>query len=182
MSVARLRGIPGFAIDEVAARAGSDPEVLRMENLDTDLPPPAAAVAATLAAVGTDEANSYLPFVGTDELRAAVAERLTRHTGQRYGPRQVVITAGGTEGMFDALLAATDPGDEVILTDPTYAGMTNRVRLAGAVPRLVPFVPDGLEWKLDLDALGRAAGLRRSAPRSTTCRPRWPSGSAAATW
>ncbi|HWB40284.1 MAG TPA: pyridoxal phosphate-dependent aminotransferase, partial [Gemmatimonadales bacterium] len=163
MSVARLRGIPGFAIDEVAARAGSDPDVLRMENLDTDLPPPPAAVAATLAAAGTDEANSYLPFAGTDDLRGAVAERLSRRTGVRYEPRQVVITAGGTEGMFDALLAATDPGDEVILTDPTYAGMTNRVRLAGAVPRLVPFVRDGGEWRLDLDGVRRAAGPRTRA-------------------
>ena len=65
MSVRRLAGIPGFAIDEVAARAGTDPHVLRLENLDTDVPPPAAAVAATRAAVGTDEANSYLPFTGT---------------------------------------------------------------------------------------------------------------------
>ena len=163
MSVARLRGIPGFAIDEVAARAGADPEVLRMENLDTDLAPPPAAIAATVAAVGTDDANSYLPFVGTDELRAAVAERLSRQTGRRYGPGQVVITAGGTEGMLDALLATTDPGDEVILTDPTYAGMTNRVRLAGAVPRLVPFMPVAGEWRLDTEALRRSAGPRTRA-------------------
>ena len=40
--------------------------------------------------------------------------------------------------MLDALFCLTDPGDEVVLTDPTYAGMLNRVRLAGAVPRLVP--------------------------------------------
>ncbi len=84
-------------------------------------------------------------------------------TGRRYEPSQVVITAGGTEGMFDALLATTDPGDEVILTDPTYAGMTNRVRLAGGVPRLVPFVRAGAEWTLDLDALRSAAGPRTRA-------------------
>ena len=163
MSVLRLRGIPGFAIDEVAARAGADPTVLRMENLDTDLPPPAEAIAATVAAVGDDDANSYLPFLGTDDLRTAVASRLTVATGRRYEPSQVVITAGGTEGMFDALLATTDPGDEVILTDPTYAGMTNRVRLAGGVPRLVPFVRAGAEWTLDLDALRSAAGPRTRA-------------------
>ena len=163
MSVLRLRGIPGFAIDEVAARAGADPSVLRMENLDTDLPPPAAAVAATLAALGSDDANSYLPFLGTSELRTAVADRLSAATGRRYQPHQVVITAGGTEGMFDALLATTDPGDEVILTDPTYAGMTNRVRLAGGIPRLVPFVRDGADWTLDRDALRRAAGPRTRA-------------------
>ncbi len=161
MSVRRLAGIPGFAIDEVAARAGADPHVLRLENLDTDLPPPPAAVAATRAAVGTDDANSYLPFTGTIELRTAVAERLERQTGRVYDPhREVVITAGGTEGMLDALLALIDPGDEVILTDPTYAGMINRVRLAGGVPRLIPFVHAIGEWRLDLDALRAAASSR----------------------
>ena len=37
MSVARLEHIPGFNIDRVAAAAGDDPDVLRMENLDTDI-------------------------------------------------------------------------------------------------------------------------------------------------
>jgi aspartate/methionine/tyrosine aminotransferase len=161
VSVRRLVGIPGFAIDEVAARAGADPHVLRLENLDTDVPPPAAAVQATRAAVGTDDANSYLPFTGTADLRAAVAQRLERQTGRPYDPdHEVVITAGGTEGMLDALFAIIDPGDEVVLTDPTYAGMINRVRLAGGVPRLVPLVQGIGEWRLDLDALRAAVTSR----------------------
>lgn len=57
---------------------------------------------------------------------------------------------------MDALLATTDPGDEVILTDPTYAGMINRVRLAGGVPRFARCVPVDGEWRLDIDSL-RAA-------------------------
>ena len=40
----RIAQLPGFAIDQVAAAAGDDPDVLRMENLDTDIPPPKAAV------------------------------------------------------------------------------------------------------------------------------------------
>ena len=164
MTVQRLAGIPGFAIDEVAARAGSDPDVLRMENLDTDLPPPPAAVEATRAEIGRDDANSYLPFTGRLDLCEAVADRLVATCGRHYDPlREVVITAGGTEGMLDTLLAVTDPGDEVILTDPTYAGMTNRVRLAGAVPRLVPWRWTGDEWRLDLERLHRAAGPRTRA-------------------
>jgi aspartate/methionine/tyrosine aminotransferase len=67
-----------------------------------------------------------------------------------------VITQGDGDNMLDALLALTDPGDEVILTDPTYAGMIQRVRLVGAVPRLVPLRSDASGWRLDLDAL-RAA-------------------------
>jgi hypothetical protein len=54
MSVRRLKDIPGFNIDRVAAAAGADCDVLRLENLDTDIPPPAQAVEATRAAVGED--------------------------------------------------------------------------------------------------------------------------------
>ena len=42
--------------------------------------------------------------------------------------------------MLDALYCLTNLGDEVLLTDPTYAGMVNRVRLVGARPRFVAFV------------------------------------------
>jgi aspartate/methionine/tyrosine aminotransferase len=161
MSVRRLEHIPGFNIDRVAAAAGDDPDVLRLENLDTDLPPPEAAVQATRAAIGEDEANSWLPFTGRDDLKEAVATYIERRGGPSYeGRREIVITSGEGDAMLDALFCLTDPGDEVILTDPTYAGMLNRVRLVGAVPRLVPLhVSDG-EWRLDVDALGTAANGR----------------------
>ncbi|HEX3316400.1 MAG TPA: pyridoxal phosphate-dependent aminotransferase [Solirubrobacteraceae bacterium] len=116
---------------------------------------------ATRDAIGEDEANSWLPFNGRDDLKAAVTAYVERRGGPRYEPRsQVVITCGEGEAMLDALLFLTDPGDEVILTDPTYAGMLNRVRLAGAVPRLVRLRPSRNGWRLDLDALATAASSR----------------------
>ena len=157
----RLDDIPGFNIDRVAAAAGSDPDVLRMENLDTDIPPPAAALDATRAAIGEDDANSWLPFNGREDLKEAVVAYIARRGGPAYDPRrEVVITCGEGEAMLDALLCTTDPGDEVILTDPTYAGMLNRVRLVGAKPRLVPLHSDSGEWRLDLDALSAAVSAR----------------------
>ena len=157
MSVKRLDHIPGFSIDRVAAAAGDDPDVLRLENLDTDIPPPPEAVDATRAAVGTDDANSWLPFTGRDDLKHAVAASIERRGGPRYdGPREIVITGGEGDAMLDALFCLTDPGDEVVLTDPTYAGMLNRVRLAGATPRLAPLRVAGGEWRLDLDAFAAA--------------------------
>lgn len=154
MRARRLDEVPGFGIDKVAAAAGDDPEVLRLENLDTDLPPPPGAVEATQAAVVTPEGNSWLPFSGRADLKEAVADHVERRSGVRYDPAsEVVITATDGSGMLDALLATTDPGDEVVLTDPTYAGMINRVRLAGAAPRFARCeVVDG-EWRLDLDHL-----------------------------
>ena len=164
MSIQRLANIAGFSIDRVAAAAGADPEVLRMENLDTDLAPPRAAIESTRNAVMLDEANSYLPFTGTRALREAVSKHLHTLTRHEYDPdTEIVITCGATEGMLDALFAITDPGDEVILTDPTYAGMTNRVRLVGAVPRLVPFLVRNNEWRLDTDALTSAIGPKTRA-------------------
>jgi aspartate/methionine/tyrosine aminotransferase len=161
VSARHLDEIPGFNIDRVAAAAGDDPDVLRLENLDTDVPPPGLAVEATRAAIGEDDANSWLPFTGRDDLKDAVAELIERRGGPRYdGRREIVITCGEGDAMLDALFCLTDPGDEVILTDPTYAGMLNRTRLVGAVPRLVPLgVVDG-EWRLDLDALSAAVSAR----------------------
>jgi aspartate/methionine/tyrosine aminotransferase len=161
VSVRRLEGIPGFSIDRVAAAAGDDPDVLRLENLDTDVAPPEEAMAATRAAIGEDEANSWLPFTGRDDLKEAVAAYVGRRGGPSYdGRREIVITSGEGDAMLDALFCLTDPGDEVVLTDPTYAGMLNRVRLVGAEPRLVPLVVEDGEWRLDLDALAAAVGAR----------------------
>src|SRR2546430_16495105 len=153
MSARRLAQIPGFNIDRVAAAAGTDPDILRMENLDTDIPPPEAAMEATRAAIGEDEANSWLPFTGRDDLKDAVAAYIERRGGPHYdGRREIVITCGEGDAMLDALFCLTDPGDEVILTDPTYAGMLNRVRLVGATPRLVPLVGIDGEWRPDVAA------------------------------
>jgi aspartate/methionine/tyrosine aminotransferase len=58
-----------------------------------------------------------------------------------YDPgSQIVVTCGGCEAVLDILLATIDPGDEVVLTDPIYAGLVNRVRLAGGVPVFAPLV------------------------------------------
>ncbi|GAA3468712.1 pyridoxal phosphate-dependent aminotransferase [Nonomuraea roseola] len=164
----RFAQVRSFDIDRVAAAAGSDPDVLRMENLDTDVPPPPAAVEATVQALTTGQGNSWLPFSGLPVLREAIAADLRLRTGLDFDPvRQIVVTSGGTSAVMPVLLATTEPGERVVLTDPTYAGLFQRVRLAGAQPSLVPLrVRDGL-WRLDRDSLLRvsdAAALLLMSP------------------
>ena len=164
MGTQRMAAIPGFGIDRVAAAVGRDPEVLRLENLDTDLVPPRSAIRATQEAVERKEANSWLPFTGKEELRRALAEQFEDRSGVRVDPdTQVVVTCGEGDAMLDALFVATDPGDEVVLTDPTYAGMINRVRIAGAIPRFVPLRVEGGEWRLDSPALDAVVSDRTRA-------------------
>lgn len=171
----RLAEVAGFNIDRVAAAAGNDPSVLRLENLDTDLRPPAEAIAATVAAADTLEANSWLPFTGTTAMKAAITGKVAERSTLRYDPEtEVVVNASDGEALLDALLALVDSGDEVVLTDPTYAGLVNRVRLVGAVPRLVPLVATNGEWRLDLDALDRA--VSRSTRAILLANPAFPTG------
>lgn len=160
-----MQPVRGFGIDRVAAAAekefSADRPVLRMENLDTDLPLPPEAVPATVAGLRSPESNSWLPFTGDLGLRSAVSEFTSARSGHRYDPeREIVITSGGMEGLLDVVLALVDPGDEVVMTDPTYAGIVNRVRLAGGVPRFAPLHVEDGEWRLDRDAFVASIGAR----------------------
>lgn len=159
----RVRAIEELTVDCVASPIPDDVEILRLENLDTDLRPWTWALAATRTALLSDAANSYLPFAGSMELRRALAARLSRQTDHAYGVDQVLVTAGGLEGIFDALLAVVDPGDEVIVTDPASVGLLNRIRLAGAVPVQIPLRVSGGEWRLDCAALRAAVTAKTKA-------------------
>lgn len=163
---ARLQHIAGIGVDrmgKIADRSGHD--MLRLENLDVDIPPDPAAIAATREAAERDRDNSYLPFVGQDRLREAAARHVSRLAGVAYsGERNCIVSAGGLSGILNVLLATIEVGDEVIVTDPTYAGLVNRIRLAGGVPKFVPFsFSPGGEWRLDQEALRRAIGPRSKA-------------------
>jgi aspartate/methionine/tyrosine aminotransferase len=97
-------------------------------------------------------------------MKEAVADHVLARSGIRYDPlSEVVITATEGSGLLDALLATTDPGDEVVLTDPTYAGMINRVRLGGAIPRFAPCTVSNGHWRLDIDGLRAAVTDRTRA-------------------
>jgi N-succinyldiaminopimelate aminotransferase len=176
----RLEAVRGFGIDRVAAaadqpaRANKAWRVLRMENLDTDLPLPPEAVGVTVRSLETPEANSWLPFTGDLQLREAIAAFLAGRTGHPYDPEREIVITCGMEGLLNSLLVTVDQDDEVIVTDPTYAGIVNRIHLVGGIPKLVPFrVVEG-EWRLDRDALTASVGERTTGMMLMS--PSMPSG------
>lgn len=177
MSVSRLTHISRIGVEQIGDLANSlkDPEVLRLENLDTDLRPPQSALDFTKRAVDDDNANSYLPFFGLDVLRQAAAQLVERQSGQSYDwQTECVISAGGLSGILNVLLATLEPGDEVLLTDPIYVGLINRVRLAGGVPRFVPLIPSQQGWRLDMAALAKIA--TKSVKAALLMSPSMPTG------
>jgi aspartate/methionine/tyrosine aminotransferase len=142
---------------DMAELADRRPGSFRLENADSDLAPPAHAVNATRDAVGVDRYNSYLPLHGLPELRQAISERYRADIGLEYDPDgEIVVTAGIGEAMLDVLLSYVNDQDRVLMTNPTYNGMAQRVRLAGGVQVFADQVEaDG--WHL------RAADIRTAA-------------------
>lgn len=164
--VSRLQHIPGIGVNEVGdhADAVADPGMLRLENLDTDLRPPTIALEVTRNAIDDDSANSYLPFEGHRDLREAISTHIEKLSGRRYDPAtEVVSVAGGLNGILNSLLAITEPGSEVVIADPIYAGLVNRIRLAGAVPVHVPSEPTAEGWRTDPARLAAAVGPKTAA-------------------
>ena len=107
---------------------------------DTDGPP--AMLEAARQAIA-DGVNQYPPGPGIPELRRAIARSRWRDRGQRFDPdTEVLVTAGATEAIAAAVLALTEPGDEVVLFEPYYDSYAAVVAMAGARHRSVALRPD----------------------------------------
>jgi N-succinyldiaminopimelate aminotransferase len=120
---------------------------------DTD--GPAVVAEAAAAAIMAGRGNQHPPGPGVPELRRAIAAHQQRFYGLDVNPdTEVLVTAGATEAIAAALLALTEPGDEVIAFEPYYDSYAACIALAGAVRVPVTLRPPG--FRPDLDAL-RAA-------------------------
>ena len=113
----------------------------------------------------------YQPDEGLPELRAVIGEKLARENRIDAAGREIMVTAGANMGFLNALIAITDPGDEVILPRPYFFNHEMATRMAGAVPRIVACRPD---HQLDLEAIAGAIGPRTRAV--VTNSPNNPSG------
>ncbi|HUC03935.1 MAG TPA: aminotransferase class I/II-fold pyridoxal phosphate-dependent enzyme, partial [Acidimicrobiales bacterium] len=123
---------------------------------DTDGPEELRRVAMEAIAAGR---NQYPPSQGIPELRAAVAAHQKAWYGLDFAPDdEVLVTTGATEAIAATLLALCEPGDEVIMFEPTYDSYAACAAMAGAVPRLVRLhAPD---WTFDPGELAAAVGPR----------------------
>ena len=105
--------------------------------------------------------NQYPPGHGTPELRGAVAAHHRAWYGLDYDPeREVLVTVGATEAIAATLLALCEPGDEVVMFEPTYDSYAACTAMAGAVPRLVRLHPP--DWSFDPGELAAACASPRA--------------------
>lgn len=153
----RLAGVPPTVFSEfsaLAVRTGS----VNLGQGFPDVDGPASVVERAVTAL-REGANQYAPGTGVPALRRAVAAHQRRHHGIELDPdTQVCITTGATEGIAAALLALVEPGDEVVLLEPSYDSYDAVIAMAGGVRRGVTLRGPG--FRLDAAALRAAVTPR----------------------
>ena len=105
-------------------------------NLSIGQPDFAVAPEIKQAAMEAIQANrnTYTQTQGIPELRAQVSADEKAYTGRTYADDQVLITSGVSGGLFLALLAMVEEGDEVIIPDPYFVMYKHLVNLFGGTP------------------------------------------------
>jgi N-succinyldiaminopimelate aminotransferase len=162
MTVSRLRPYATTVFAEMSALAARVGAVNLGQGFpDEDGPPEMLKAAQDAIAEGV---NQYPPGIGIAALREAVAAQRTRTFGVDYDPAtEVLVTVGATEAIAAAVLGLVEPGSEVILIQPFYDSYSPVVAMAGARRVVVPLVPNGRGFALDIDALRRAVTPRTRA-------------------
>ena len=81
--------------------------------------------------------TKYTPAAGIMELRQAVAKKLKDENGLDYDYTQIVISNGAKHSLVNALMAITNPGDEIIIPAPYWLSYAEMVRISGGTPVVV---------------------------------------------
>jgi aminotransferase len=109
-----------------------------------------------------DGFNQYATTWGAPQLRKAVASKQSIAWGREVDPeKEVTVSCGATEAMIAAMLAAVDPGDEVVIFEPYYENYGPDCIISGAVPRYVTL--HAPEWGFDPDELRKAFNSKTRA-------------------
>lgn len=118
-----------------------------------DFPVPEALKEAACAAIRTDR-NTYTQTQGIPELRTQLLAEEKAFTGRAWGEQEILVTSGVSGGLFLALLALVDDGDEVIIPDPYFVMYKHLVNLFGGRPVYLDTEASG--FVVDPAALARA--------------------------
>ncbi len=100
---------------------------------EPDFPTPPAIVEAAVLAARDPKNHRYTPTPGLPELREAVAAKTARDSGLQVAAKQVLITNGGKQAVYEAFATLLDPGDEVLLPAPYWTTYPEAIALAGGV-------------------------------------------------
>lgn len=162
MIAERVKNIPFSGIRKFFDIVSKRKDVVSLGVGEPDFPTPDPMKLAAIAAIEEDF-NNYTSNYGLIELRQKIAEKLNRENSMKYNPEnQVLVTTGTSEALDLAFRAILDPGDEVIVPEPSYVAYKPCVWFAHCKP--VPVVMrEENEFRVDVDDIKSAVTEKTKA-------------------
>lgn len=112
-------------------------DIISLSAGEPDFDTPQFVKDAAIAAIQRGE-TKYTDVAGTKALRAAVAEKFRRDSGLDYKPEEIIVSTGGKQVIFNAMVATLNAGDEAIIPTPCWVSYPDIVALADGKPVFVP--------------------------------------------
>lgn len=137
----RVLGIEPSATLAINAKAKemkkTGAKVVNLSVGEPDFPTPENVKKAAMKAIEEDFTR-YTPASGIPELKAEIARKLREINRVPYSPDEICVSAGAKQGLYAAMQALLNPGDEALLPKPFWVSYLEQIKLAEAKPVLVP--------------------------------------------
>ncbi|HQT40382.1 MAG TPA: pyridoxal phosphate-dependent aminotransferase [Acidocella sp.] len=134
----RISPSPTMAITSKArAMKAAGQDIISLSAGEPDFDTPEHIKNAAIAAIQAGD-TKYTDISGTIALRKAVAAKFKRDSGLDYTPEEIMVSTGGKQIIFNAILATVQAGDEVVIPTPCWVSYPDIVALAEGTPVFVP--------------------------------------------
>lgn len=167
--------VRAFRVMEILSQAklleASGRDIVHMEIGEPDFPTPPHVLKAAQAALN-EAALSYTPAAGLLELRQAISSFYAERQGISVEPQRIFLTPGASGALMLVLSLLVNPGDEILLEDPSYPCYPNFIRLQGGIPRSIPVLESSeghLQSRMVEDFWSKACrGIIMASPSNPT--------------
>ena len=155
-SLSRIKPSATMAVtDKARALKAAGRDVIGLGAGEPDFDTPDNIKQAAVKAIMSGKASKYTAVEGLAELKAAIVGKFKRENNLDYKPNQIIVSTGGKQVLYNALMVTLNPGDEVIIPAPYWVSYPDMVLLAGGEPVIVDStMEDG--FKMRPEALEKA--------------------------
>ena len=169
----RTKNLQLSVIKQIELRAAQYPDVISLAQGVPNFDTPECIKRRVELALNRGVAAKYSLCPGLPELRELIEISLARENMFYDWQKEIIVTAGAIEGITAALLAITEPGDEVIIPEPTYTSYREVICLCGCKPVYVS-LNEKNNWAFDLEKFKEAITDKTKA--IFYCNPNNPTG------
>jgi len=112
-------------------------DLVKLTAGEPDFPTPEPICEAAFKAIKEGK-TKYTDAKGILDLRKKISEYLNKRLNIKYDPNDIVVTNGGKQAIYNILLAMINPGDEVMIFDPSWVSYDAQIKMVGGLPVHVP--------------------------------------------